>query len=373
MQHVLPAYRHSVFEEIRRLSNEDNHVFELWHSHATGSFARRGTEGSLDWARVLPIHGLRFGKVELFWQTLPWRDVFSADVIIVPDASRNLTNLAVIVVRRVLRKPVLTWGHGANFQPDGLSRFFSSLRYRLVRLANGHLVYTKTCVGPLVANGVDIQRIGVTENAIDASAAGDLHAGHAEVLAFRERHRLGEGPCFVFLGSWYARKRPERIIQFGEALQSNIPGAKVLVIGGGDGVSVLKAKCPPWLVLLGPLHGRQKYVALCAARCLVVSGVAGLNLLDAMAVGLPIVVPERNDHSPEIDYVNDGVNGFVVPDDIGLMVAACKRLNGDATLRNRMCASARKTYSTHSVERMAGNIYGFAVNAALGDFDTRAY
>ena len=71
VQHVLPAYRHSVFEEIRRLSNEDNHVFELWHSHATGSFARRGTEGSLDWARVLPIHGLRFGKVELFWQTLP--------------------------------------------------------------------------------------------------------------------------------------------------------------------------------------------------------------------------------------------------------------------------------------------------------------
>lgn len=365
---MLPAYREAVFESLRAESARTGHQFELWVSPATPDFARRGTEGFLEWARLIPVKKFAawFGGLE--WQNLPWRDVFSADVIIVPDSARTLSNVFVLIVRRLIHKPVLTWGHGVNFQPNQLSRKLAGLRSAFLHLANGWLVYTEACVPPLLAAGFNQNRIALTENAIDTHHAADLHPQHAEIHAFRAVHGLGDAPCVVFLGSWYTRKRPEWVMQLGETLRSQVPQAQILVIGGGDGLQRLQSRELPWLKLLGPLHGRDKFVALATARCLVVSGVAGLNLLDAMAVGLPVVVPRRPDHSPEIAYVRDGYNGFVVQDDIERMAEACTRLLVDQARWMQMSEAARNTSSALTVEHMAANLLDYALQAGSRTF-----
>jgi len=219
-------------------------------------------------------------------------------------------------------------------------------------------------VEALQAEGFDRGRIGVTENAIDSASAAGLYAQHPEVLAFRQAHGLGDAPCVVFLGSWYARKRPQAVIEVGLALRQRVPQARVLVIGGGDGLAVLAAQATqlPWLTLLGPLHGREKFVALAAARCLAVSGVAGLNLLDAMAVGLPVVLPQSADHSPEAAYVLDGVNGLVMPDETARLAQACSRLIEDSALHAQLSEGARQTSAAHTVQAVASNILRFAVD-----------
>ena len=366
LQRVLPAYREPLFESLRSQAQAADHDFDLWVSPASVSFARRGTEGRLPWMRTLPVKSLPAWLGGLAWQSLPWREVLAADVVIVPDSARCLSNGAALLLRRLFGKPVLTWGHGANFQPDWLSRSMAALRYRYLRLAGGQLVYTESCVAPLVAAGFDRTRIAVTENAIDASAAVGLHPQHPEVLDFRARHDLGDDPCVVFLGGWYARKRPELVVQLGQALRERVPQARVLVIGGGDGLAVLKAQRLHWLTLLGPLHGRDKFVALSAARCLAVSGAAGLNLLDAMTVGLPVVLPQRPDHGPEVAYVQQRMNGLVVADDVAQMAEACKLLLLDAGLQSNLSAGARQTAERLTVRNMATNILNCAMQAACG-------
>jgi len=365
LQRVLPAYREPLFESLREQALQSGHSFELWISPASGGFARRGTEGGLPWARSLAVKTLPAG-VE--YQSLPWRDVLAADVLIVPDSARGTSNILALLLRRLRGKPVLTWGHGVNFQPDAISRLLAAPRYHMLRLAHGHLVYTQSCVASLEAAGFAHGRIGVTENAIDDSPAAGLDGQHPEVQAFRERNGLGDAPCVVFLGSWYARKRPELVIEVGLALRKRVADARILVIGGGDGLAVLadRVKELPWLKLLGPLHGREKFVALAAARCLTVSGVAGLNLLDAMAVGLPVVLPRRADHSPEASYVLDGINGLIVEDDPGLLAAACSRMVDDQPLHTRLCQGARDTSSERTIHAMAANILRHAETAARG-------
>lgn len=364
LQRVLPAYREPLFEALREQAHQAGHSFELWVSPASGGFARRGTEGRLSWVCSLAVKALPawLGGVE--YQSLPWREVLAADVVIVPDSARCFSNMLVLLLRRLWGKRVLTWGHGVNFQPDAISRLLASLRYRMLHLAHGHLVYTQTCVAALQAAGFGSAFIAVSENAIDDTPATGLHAQHPEVLAFRAAHGLGDAPCVVFLGSWYARKRPEVVLEVGLALRQRVPQARVLVIGGGDGLAVLEAQAAqlPWLTLLGPLHGREKFVALAAARCLVVSGVAGLNLLDAMAVGLPVVLPQRADHSPEVAYVVDGVNGLVVPDESARLAQACSRLIEDRVLQAQLSEGARHTSAARTVQAMAGNILRYAVD-----------
>ena len=131
LQRLLPAYREPMFEALREKTLQEGHCFELWVSPASGSFARRGTEGSLPWVRLLAVKTLPawLGGVE--YQTFSWRDLLAADVIIVPDSARCVSNILALLLRRLFGRPVLTWGHGVNFQPDSMSRLLVKLRYLL--------------------------------------------------------------------------------------------------------------------------------------------------------------------------------------------------------------------------------------------------
>jgi glycosyltransferase involved in cell wall biosynthesis len=357
LQEILPVYREALFEELRTQAVQGGHDFELWVSPVTVGFAKRSNEGrGLPWARFFPMIGGGDRFFGLRWQRLPWREVLACDLMIIPDHMRTLSNIFALLLRRLTGKCVVTWGHGANFQPDGISRQLEKVRYRLLLMVHGHLVYTSSCVAPLTAAGFDRSSIAITENAVDASAAAALHSGHPDVVEFRARLGLGDDPCVVFLGSWYARKRPELIPRIGEALRERVPHARVLVIGAGDGLRVIQKNTVPWLMLLGPLHGYEKFVALAASRCLVVSGMAGLNVLDAMAVGLPVVLPQCENHGPEAAYVHDNVNGLIVDDDVAQLAAASADLCLNAELQARLGDAARNTAAALSIQKMAANL-----------------
>lgn len=357
IQRVLPRYREPLFEELSRQCHNAGMSFNLWVSPAEKGFAARGTEGDLLWAKSLPIWQLGPARFGIEWQRLPWRDLMKADAVIVPDNVRVLSNVAVIWLRRLFSKPVITWGHGVNFQPSGGARkLFARLRSFLLRPATRHLVYTSVCIEPMVRQGFDAQRIHLSHNAIDASPAADLTTGHPDVIAFRQAHGLGVSPCVIFLGSWYASKRPERIIEIGQLLREDAPDTQVLVIGGGEAIESLRKAKAPWLHLLGPLHGRDKYIALAASRCLAVTGIAGLNLLDAMAVALPVVVPKREDHSPEIAFVKHEVNGLLTEDKSEEIAKACCQLLEKEELWCRLSDGALITAGELTIEKMASNL-----------------
>ncbi|WP_394752638.1 glycosyltransferase family 4 protein [Crenothrix sp.] len=362
IQRVLPRYRQALFDELRKQSIAQGHSFSLWVSLPHAIFERRGTSGSLDWVDWVRCVSLpdRLGSIE--FQFLPWRKLIAADVVIVPDSARCLSNLAVLVLRRLLGRQVLTWGHGINFQPDSFSKRYEKLRLWLFRIADRNLLYTDACLKFMGEAGYPLDRLGVTENAVDTTAAQGLYSQHPEVLAFRQKHGLGQFPCIVFLGSWYARKRPEVVIEIGEALRKQVPDAKVIVIGGGDSLPLLQSLAAsfPWLIITGPLHGRDLYVALAAANCLAVSGVAGLNVLDAMAVGLPIVLPKRVDHSPEVAYVQHNVNGLIVEDSVQHLADACAELINNPAQRATFSAGALITSRSRTIDSMAANFLRFA-------------
>ena len=361
---MLPVYREPLFERLRGLIEARGDTFELWVSEAEAGFARRGTQGLLDWAVRLPVYAVPGSRGQLEWQRVRWADVLTADVMVIPDNLRVLSTLAILLLRRLRQKPVLIWGHGVNFQPDWFGERMAGLRARLLRLADRYLVYTDVCIPPMLDLGFMPNRITVIGNAIDSSDARGLTSAHPEVRDFRRRYGLADDPCLAFLGSWYRRKRPERILEIGAALRVRVPNARVVVIGGGDGLDVVRGADCSWLTVLGPLTGRDKFVALAAARCLGVTGIAGLNLLDAMAVGLPVVAPIRTDHSPEVAYIRENVTGLLVEDRIEAIADGCARLMENPDLQAQMSRQALETVDHLTVDGMARR-FGNAIQSAL--------
>ena len=114
-----------------------------------------------------------------------------------------------------------------------------------------------------------------------------------------------------------------------------LPGARLAIVGDGPGRGILErqfAGTPT--VFTGYLRGDELAHAYASADIFVLTGANetfGNVVLEAMASGLPVIVP---DTGGQIDHVAEGVNGLVyAADDSDALVAAACRLASDLPAR----------------------------------------
>jgi phosphatidylinositol alpha-1,6-mannosyltransferase len=141
-------------------------------------------------------------------------------------------------------------------------------------------------------------------------------AGGAEV---RARYGLGDRPVVVCVSRLVPRKGQDVLIRALPAIQRRVPGAALLIVGGGPYLKKLQAMAGPDVVLTGsvpwqelPAHydAGDVFAMPCRTRRagLEVEGL-GIVFLEASATGLPVVAG-RSGGSP--DAVLEGETGYVV-------------------------------------------------------------
>ena len=84
-------------------------------------------------------------------------------------------------------------------------------------------------------------------------------------------------------------------------------------------------------------------------------GLVGLAVLDSFAYGMPMVTTDYPYHSPEIDYLEDGLNGVIVKDaeNPRAYADAVIRVLKDEPYRKGLKDGARKALKTYTIESMA--------------------
>jgi phosphatidylinositol alpha-1,6-mannosyltransferase len=147
-------------------------------------------------------------------------------------------------------------------------------------------------------------------------------AGGEEV---RARHGLGDRPVVVCVSRMVPRKGQDVLVRALPAIQRRVPGAALLLVGGGPNLSriaglVSKAGLERDVVLAGrvpwdrtPAHYAAGDVFAMPTRTRLFGlepEALGICYLEAAATGLPVVV---GDSGGAPDAVLDGENGFVVP------------------------------------------------------------
>ena len=85
----------------------------------------------------------------------------------------------------------------------------------------------------------------------------------------------------------------------------------------------------------------------------------GLPLLEAMACGVPVIVPRRGTYTEFVERTGGGV--LVPPDDVGALEAALERLAGDREHRHRLgrqgAAGVREHYTAEVMAERAVDVY----------------
>src|SRR5690606_25789167 len=69
-----------------------------------------------------------------------------------------------------------------------------------------------------------------------------------------------------------------------------------------------------WIKYIGPKFKRELVPYFLISSVFLMPGLVGLAVLDCFALGVPLITTQHNNHSPEIDYLENNFNGIIVPD-----------------------------------------------------------
>jgi glycosyltransferase involved in cell wall biosynthesis len=309
------------------------------------------------------------GKGRLQWARMPL-EVKMADLLIQPQQVRHLSFLACLLWRRATGRLNAFWGHGRCFDPDFDQRWSEKAKRWFSTRVDWWFAYNNLSARIIEDLGFPKERITSVMNATDTV---ELRTRLAEVKAdgldhWRHKLGIGPGPVGVFTGRLYVNKRVEFTLEAAMAIRERIPTFEMIFIGDGEDRKLVEAAVAdhPWIHYPGPLQNADKVPYWAIADVLINPGVVGLVINDAMALGLPTLTTDYPKHSPEIDYLEDGVNGLITSPWTGtkpFVDATVDLLNNPDRLAAMKRAAWTKGYS-FSAETMAST-FAKGIAAAL--------
>ena len=357
LQHRLLHYRVDFFNLLRELCLARNINCHLVHGQATATEKTKHDEGTLEWADKTSNAFVYVGGRDILWQPLP-DSVRDADMYVLMQENRILSNYPLLLKGKFGSPKVAYWGHGINFQ----SRVLDGLRERwkrlLVKQVDWWFAYTDLTAEIVRHTGFPAERITSLNNAIDTSAfrktvesitREDL-AKIRRGLGLNDHSRVG-----IFCGSLYPDKRLDLLVEAAAIVRNKVTDFHMVVIGSGPDKEFIDraAKKYPWLHPVGVKFGREKATYFKLAEVMVNPGLLGLHILDAFSIGLPVVSTLNARHSPEIAYLQNGVNGVLTGDTGPEHADAVIRLLTDAAWWRSLSANALASSQKYTVENMA--------------------
>jgi glycosyltransferase involved in cell wall biosynthesis len=351
LQETFPRYRVEFFSQICRRSAERDIDVQVVHGRAPGTRGERTGGGTLPNASVIrnryvPIPGV---KTEAVWQPA-LRKCLQADLVVVEQASRLLINYVLLFAERARGPKVAFWGHGRNLQAPP-TRMAERLKSRLATCPSWWFAYTPAVATGLVARGVEASRITVVGNTIDVVGL------RREVEQCRAGTKTVSPAKCVYMGGLYPLKCLELLFRAADLIAERLPGFELHIAGAGEqrGDAERFAERRPWAHYWGPVEGEVRAGLLASSQLLLIPGLVGLVLLDSFAAGVPLVTTADATHSPEIEYLEDGVNGVIVPVGMGARgyASAVVQLLTDSDRREALSSGARNSARFHTLESAA--------------------
>lgn len=289
---VLPAYRKTCIEYVREtLADEvqfivsDEHLDPSVKTGIPKEYYRRATMWRLFSGRLFVQFSNSLAPV-------------ASEAVILDLNPRSLSAWGILIVRRILRRRTLVWGH---IHPQaGPGSWTGRFRMLMRRLAHGTISYTYEDRAKALKD-LPGAPVWVAPNALYRRAEMSPMTGVPE-------DRID----VLYVGRFVPAKKLLLLLR-GFALASvDAPSMGLKLIGGGQE--------EPAMRLLADELGIADKVAYCgweddvsalrsayqSAFCTVSPGFAGLGLTQSLGFGVPMLVADRENHSPEIELQKSG-------------------------------------------------------------------
>jgi glycosyltransferase involved in cell wall biosynthesis len=350
LQLALPHYRQQFLDCLREQEMADDELTFLVGDEQFGV----GVTTAVDSPLIRRSGRNRFlaGR-RLAWQPGVVRPAVLAHTAVVELNPRLLSTWMVLVVRFLLRRRTLAWGHawpraGQHAKSDRLRRVVRNL-------SDGLILYTDKDRNALLADGYR-KPIYVAPNAIVRSAQ------QRAITPETERS------SFLWIGRLVATKKPQLAIQaFRLAIPELRGSTNLLIVGDGPERDECIASAADLVndgrvQFLGEIVDAQSLSKLFgSALATIASGYIGLNATQSIGYGCPIVYPSGEPHAPEIAALNESNSlSFPRDDPVALANAFIETERAQGSFDRE--AISRRARETYSAERMASDFLGAVRN-----------
>ena len=363
VQTVIPQYRVPVFNRLNAEPRLDLIVIADTRDRpgapAPGTGATFSVEHAPEWhcgpavfqsAMVRAIRSRRFDVM-----ILPWNSRYA-----------QLGHALRIAKKQGVR--TILWGHGFSRHETSLRR---RLRNRLLRFADGCLLYSQSAADRLMSEGYDSRRIFVAPNAIDQApirAATKQWQEYPDQLRNFARERdIVPGRLVVFVSRLEPDKHVDRLIAAFAIVATKDPDARLAIIGDGSCRDALETDVATRglrnvVHFPGAIYEEQTLAPWCLSAGVVAYPQAiGLSILHAFGYGLPVVTSDHlAGHNPEISALNAGGNGLFYADgNVGDFAKKILAIIGNPHLSQRMSGQSLDAVTGdfgYTIERMVTGI-----------------
>lgn len=358
VQYRLLHYRVELFEELRAACAAADIELRLIHGDATPSEAVRNDTADLAWAATIHNRHWRVGGRDLLWQPFS-RIVKQTDLVVLMQESRLLSNYPWLFGWGPRNTRVAYWGHGRNFQSNAPTGLRERWKGRLLTSVDWWFAYTDISADIVRLAGFPQERITVLNNAIDNRGfeAELASISDSEVAALRASIGAAEGAVVgLYCGSLYPDKRLDLMIGACERVVAAHPDFRLVIVGDGPSRGELQPIMDkPWFHWAGSQRGKEKAAWFRASQLFLNPGLVGLHVLDSFVSGVPMVTTNDAKHSPEVAYLQNGVNGIVSEGSVDAYAAAIHQLIVDPAFRTSLARQARTSAANYTLESMVEN------------------
>ena len=280
----------------------------------------------------------------LLWQRNVVRSGIHAEVVVVELNPRILSSWWILLGRLVLGRPSVVWGHSRGHSGG------APLRKLMRRIATAVIVYTESERRHL-ATTILRTPVVAAPNAVYPAAS---------------MRPVEGGQDLIWVGRMVAAKKPELAVRGFASAVNRLPADCRLVMAGDGPLRpavrelVARLGLAERVHLPGHVPPDRMAEVFAGAAATVCTGYVGLNLVQSLGFGVPVLYAMKEPHSPEIDAATPANSvGFASDDADALAAAMCAVFDGWTPNRHAIAERCRQAYS---VEAMAD---GFLA-AALG-------
>lgn len=283
-------------------------------------------------------------------------------LVIVMQENSHLINFFLLLRRYMTGRPLVAfYGHGRNVNTQG-NRIREYLKIKISLLPDWWFAYTALTERIVLENGYPKQKITVANNAIDDSFLKRIYAEQTDDsrLLLREEIGINQNSKVALYCGRLIDIKVSFLIDALELIREKDDTFEVIIIGTGpmeDEMRLCSRKYE-WLHYLGPIYSDERIKYFCVADVFLMPGMVGLAILDAFATGLPIITTDCKVHSPEIEYLENGVNGFITSNNVKSFSEKVCELLGDEKMLIEMKSNVIRSSEKYSVDKMADNFSG---------------
>jgi glycosyltransferase involved in cell wall biosynthesis len=244
-----------------------------------------------------------------------------------------------LLLIKLLGKKSIYWGHGSDLYGHKAMMLKKLGHFLEFQLSNALILYAEHLKGN-VHHGFH-KKTFVANNTLYFNSYQERQVDQNRCLA---SFNIPTTKNIICIGRMHKRKRLEDLFAAFQLINRRDVG---LILVGPDDDGILGSLTGDNIFKAGPLYGDERLDLLTSADVFCLPGALGLSIVDAMYCGLPVVT-EVGEISPEIMYLKDGVNGFVVPrGDVRQLAAKLELLLDNESMREQFSQEARKEIRTN--------------------------